>query len=130
MLVEEVQGEYVARYGGRDESPVDESLAVVVTRSKAAAVRDAAARMPTYVTLKDVKKRWGHGQEDVFPVTQWEKLWSDGQHQLSREIYGTVKVASSFVATESFREMGASFNPATLTVTVARSRTPAPSVTS
>lgn len=42
-----------------------------------AAVRNLAARMPTYVTLKDVKKRWGHGQEDVFPVTQFEKLWGD-----------------------------------------------------
>lgn len=41
------------------------------------AVRAMAARMPTYVTLKDVKKRWGHGQEDVFPVTQFEKLWGD-----------------------------------------------------
>ena len=29
------------------------------------------------VTLKDVKKRWGHGQEDVFPVAQFEKLWGD-----------------------------------------------------
>jgi hypothetical protein len=43
----------------------------------AAAIRAAAARMPTYVTLKDVKKRWGHGQEDVFPVAQFEKLWGD-----------------------------------------------------
>ena len=43
----------------------------------AAAVREAATRVPTYVTLKDVKKRWGHGQEDVFPVTQFEKLWGD-----------------------------------------------------
>ena len=43
----------------------------------AAAIRAVAARMPTYVTLKDVKKRWGHGQEDVFPVTQFEKLWGD-----------------------------------------------------
>jgi hypothetical protein len=41
------------------------------------AVRAVAARMPTYVTLKDVKKRWGHGQEDVFPVAQFEKLWGD-----------------------------------------------------
>jgi hypothetical protein len=40
-------------------------------------VRDLASRLPTYITLKDVKKRWGHGQEDVFPVAQWEKLWSD-----------------------------------------------------
>ena len=43
----------------------------------AAAVRALAARLPTYVTLKDVKKRWGHGQEDVFPVAQFEKLWGD-----------------------------------------------------
>jgi hypothetical protein len=43
----------------------------------AAAVRDVAGRMQTYITLKDVKKRWGHGQEDVYPVAQWEKLWSD-----------------------------------------------------
>ncbi len=42
-----------------------------------AAVRGISARMPTYVTLKDVKKRWGHGQEDVFPVAQFEKLWGD-----------------------------------------------------
>jgi len=41
------------------------------------AVRTLAARMPTYITLKDVKKRWGHGQEDVFPVAQFEKLWGD-----------------------------------------------------
>ena len=43
----------------------------------AAAVRKLAARMPAYVTLKDVKKRWGHGQEDTYPVAQFEKLWSD-----------------------------------------------------
>jgi hypothetical protein len=36
-----------------------------------------AARMPAYVTIKDVKKRWGKGQEDIFPVTQFEKLWGD-----------------------------------------------------
>ncbi len=41
------------------------------------AVRKASAKMPTYITLKEVKKRWGHGQEDVFPVTQFEKLWGD-----------------------------------------------------
>jgi hypothetical protein len=43
----------------------------------AAAVRQVASRIQTYITLKDVKKRWGHGQEDVFPVAQWEKLWTD-----------------------------------------------------
>jgi hypothetical protein len=42
-----------------------------------AAVRNLAARMPSYITLKDVKKRWGKGQEDIFPVAQFEKLWGD-----------------------------------------------------
>jgi galactokinase/mevalonate kinase-like predicted kinase len=41
------------------------------------AVRRLASRLPTYVTIKDVKKRWGLGQQDVFPVTQFEKLWGD-----------------------------------------------------
>ena len=41
------------------------------------AIRRMAARVPTYVTIKDVKRRWGHGQEDVFPVAQFEKLWGD-----------------------------------------------------
>jgi hypothetical protein len=41
------------------------------------AVRALAARMPTYITLKEVKKRWGKGQEDIFPVAQFEKLWGD-----------------------------------------------------
>jgi len=43
----------------------------------AAAVRALGAKMPSYVTLKDVKKRWGNGQEDIFPVAQFEKLWGD-----------------------------------------------------
>ncbi|MEM6469525.1 MAG: UTP--glucose-1-phosphate uridylyltransferase [Planctomycetota bacterium] len=42
-----------------------------------AAVRQTASRLPTYVTHKQVKKRWGHGQEDVYPVAQFEKLWGD-----------------------------------------------------
>jgi hypothetical protein len=41
------------------------------------AVRAIAARMPTYITLKNVKKRWGKGQEDVYPTLQFEKLWGD-----------------------------------------------------
>lgn len=41
------------------------------------AVRAVAARVPTYITLKDVKRRWGQGQEDIFPVAQFEKLWGD-----------------------------------------------------
>jgi hypothetical protein len=39
--------------------------------------RSCGAKLATYVTLKEVRKRWGHGQEDVFPVAQFEKLWSD-----------------------------------------------------
>jgi hypothetical protein len=40
-------------------------------------IRGLSARIPTYITLKDVKKRWGKGQEDVMPVAQFEKLWGD-----------------------------------------------------
>jgi hypothetical protein len=40
-------------------------------------IRSLAARLPTYVTLKEVKRRWGHAQEDIFPVAQFEKLWGD-----------------------------------------------------
>ncbi len=36
-----------------------------------------ASMMPAYITIKEVKKRWGKGQEDVFPVAQFEKLWGD-----------------------------------------------------
>jgi hypothetical protein len=42
-----------------------------------ARVRDFEVRLPTYITLKDVKRRWGNAQEDIFPVTQFEKLWGD-----------------------------------------------------
>ena len=41
------------------------------------AIRNFATRLPTYITLKEVKKRWGQGQEDIFPVAQFEKLWGD-----------------------------------------------------
>ncbi|KAF0236268.1 MAG: hypothetical protein FD181_2839 [Prolixibacteraceae bacterium] len=41
------------------------------------AIMELARQMPTYVTLKEVKKRWGKGQEDIYPVTQFEKLWGD-----------------------------------------------------
>jgi UDP-N-acetylglucosamine pyrophosphorylase len=40
-------------------------------------VRAMTARMPTYVTIKDVKKRWGKEQEDIYPAAQFEKLWDD-----------------------------------------------------
>ncbi len=43
----------------------------------ARAVRDLAECVPTYLTIKEVKKRWGHGQEAVYPVAQVENLWGD-----------------------------------------------------
>jgi hypothetical protein len=60
-----------------------------------AAIRQVAAKMPTYITLKEVKKRWGHGQEDVFPLTQFEKLWVD--------MTGLPEVESRFVAVPRLR---------------------------
>ena len=60
-----------------------------------AAVRDLAGRLPTYTTIKDVKRRWGHGQEDVLPVVQFEKLWGD--------LSSLPDVASSFLAVDRRR---------------------------
>ncbi len=59
------------------------------------AIRNLAIRMPTYVTLKEVKKRWGHGQEDIFPVAQFEKLWGD--------MTALPEVASRFVVVPRLR---------------------------
>jgi hypothetical protein len=42
-----------------------------------AALHALEDRVPTYVTIKEVKLLWGAGQEDVFPVAQFEKLWGD-----------------------------------------------------
>jgi len=41
------------------------------------AMRKVEKRMPAYVTIKNVKYIWGSGQEDVYPVAQFEKLWGD-----------------------------------------------------
>ena len=46
-------------------------------RVVANAIRNTSSKLPTYITLKDVKKRWGRGQEDIYPVAQFEKLWGD-----------------------------------------------------
>jgi hypothetical protein len=64
-------------------------------RKVAGATHRMASRMPTYVTLKDVKKRWGHGQEDVYPVCQFEKLWGD--------MTALSEVACGFVAVPRWR---------------------------
>jgi len=47
------------------------------TAKVASAVKTFSQKLPTYVALKEVKKRWGNGQEDVFPTAQFEKLWGD-----------------------------------------------------
>ena len=60
-----------------------------------AAVLRTARRLPTYITLKEVKKRWGHGQEDVFPVAQFEKLWGD--------MSALPELATNFVAVTRLR---------------------------
>ncbi|MBI5740754.1 MAG: UTP--glucose-1-phosphate uridylyltransferase [Nitrospirae bacterium] len=41
------------------------------------AVRRLEKVMPAYVTIKEVRHVWGSGQEDVYPVAQFEKLWGD-----------------------------------------------------
>ncbi|MBL9193936.1 MAG: UTP--glucose-1-phosphate uridylyltransferase [Opitutaceae bacterium] len=56
---------------GLDRAGLDDASRVTT------GVRALAARMPSYVTLKDVKRRWGNGQEDILPVAQFEKLWGD-----------------------------------------------------
>lgn len=56
---------------------VKNDLYTMTDNDIAEAVRRIARRMPSYVTVKDVKYRWGHGQEDIYPVAQIEKLWGD-----------------------------------------------------
>ncbi|MEX0322332.1 MAG: UTP--glucose-1-phosphate uridylyltransferase [Puniceicoccaceae bacterium] len=63
------------------------------------AVRKVASRMPTYLTLKETKKRWGRGQEDIFPVLQFERLWGD----MSAYIASQGKGSASFVEVSRLR---------------------------
>lgn len=41
------------------------------------AIRKIEKKMPAYVAIKNVKYIWGSGQEDTYPVAQFEKLWGD-----------------------------------------------------
>ena len=41
------------------------------------AVNTFSRKLPTYITIKEVKKRLGKGHEDQFPVSQYELLWGD-----------------------------------------------------
>jgi len=55
----------------------------------------AECSIPTYVTLKNVKHIWGQGQEDLYPVAQFEKLWGD--------ITGLQDLRTRYVAVPRFR---------------------------
>ena len=52
--------------------------------------------LPTYVTIEDVKKRWGKGQEDIYLVAQFEKLWGD--------LTALLQVACEYVIVPSMRD--------------------------
>ena len=41
------------------------------------AIRTLVKRMPTYLTLKEVKRQAENGSPGVFPVAQVEHLWGD-----------------------------------------------------
>ena len=43
----------------------------------AVSISRAKPSLRARAALKDVKRRWGNAQEDVFPVIQFEKLWGD-----------------------------------------------------
>ena len=79
---------------GLDRSSIDPSNPEQADRIDRA-VRAVASKLPTYLTIKDVKKRWGLGQEDVFPVMQFEKLWGD--------MTSLAEVQCRFLAVESQR---------------------------
>ncbi|MBI4827013.1 MAG: UTP--glucose-1-phosphate uridylyltransferase [Nitrospirae bacterium] len=59
------------------------------------AIHDVEMRTPAYVTIKNVKYLWGNGQEDVYPVAQFEKLWGD--------ITGMNGLSASYVAVSRYR---------------------------
>ena len=63
---------------GLDRKIVIEAVNVQKYRNKIIeAIRKVEKEIPTYVTIKDVKYTWGKGQEDIYPVAQFEKLWGD-----------------------------------------------------
>lgn len=46
-------------------------------RAVDAAIATMSARVPTYVTLKEVRRNWGAGQTDTLLLAQHEQLWGD-----------------------------------------------------
>jgi hypothetical protein len=59
------------------------------------AIRNIEKKIPTYVTLKEVKHLWGKGHEYIYPVAQFEKLWGD--------MTGLEDLDVSFVSVSRFR---------------------------
>lgn len=59
------------------------------------AIHEVEMRMPAYVTIKNVKYLWGNGQEDVYPVAQFEKLWGD--------ITGMKDLSAAYVCVSRYR---------------------------
>ena len=54
-----------------------ESVLVDDREQMGEAIRALVERMPTYLTLKEVKRGSGSGPPGVFPVAQVEHLWGD-----------------------------------------------------
>jgi hypothetical protein len=61
------------------------------------AVRNTEKKIPTYVTIKNVKQLWGSGQEDIYPVAQFEKLWGD--------MSGLKELKTGFISVSRYRGM-------------------------
>tara|TARA_B100000315_G_C14504893_1_gene554108 strand:+ start:55 stop:621 length:567 start_codon:yes stop_codon:yes gene_type:complete len=81
---------------GLDRKIVIEAVNVQKYRNKIIeAIRRVEKEIPTYVTIKDVKYTWGKGQEDIYPVAQFERLWGD----MSRFI----ELESNYVSVERYR---------------------------
>ncbi|UCH80287.1 MAG: UTP--glucose-1-phosphate uridylyltransferase [Nitrospiraceae bacterium] len=59
------------------------------------AIHAVEKKIPTYVTIKNVKYIWGNGQEDHYPVAQFEKLWGD--------MTGLDDIGVSYVSVSRFR---------------------------
>ncbi|MBI5056501.1 MAG: UTP--glucose-1-phosphate uridylyltransferase [Nitrospirae bacterium] len=59
------------------------------------AIHAVEKKIPAYVTLKDVKYVWGSGQEDVYPVAQFEKIWGD--------MTGLTDLKTGFVSVARYR---------------------------
>ncbi len=51
------------------------------------AVRKLAKRLPTYITLKDVKKRWGHAQEMCSQLLSLNDC--GGRHDFTADVSGS-----------------------------------------